>query len=429
MSLSKKLPIILMVVFIGILLFGNLTITNTTKITTLLSIVAFPFLSINGLLMMLAFLLPVNSGISSTYIFPYILVLIAFKELKQSKGKVRNASHNCLIIILIIYEIIMNIAVDKAIDNQFILYATCLVFLFHCINLQDLDFRSICIAYATGTALLLLCAVLMALNSGLSIGTLGAAYDTRIGMAMTVAERTALISDNANNLGYYSIVAISILLLLIRRTKLWERVFLVLLLGICLFGGIFTVSRTWLALLVLVVAMTICFGYDWKSKISYTLLICAVGFYLVSYLMENTMVFESMLSRFEDMSRFNSRTYLMEEYFEFLRNNPVRIFTGTGALTYKQICNASNSVHNGTQQLLICYGVFGMIWFLIELFKPIFRCIKSKKFKMWRIVPFISGFAFVQMIQLVNPCVLMLPLMICILFMKIPEANGNERSS
>ena len=78
---------------------------------------------------------------------------------------------------------------------------------------------------------------------------------------------------------------------------------------------------------------------------------------------------------------------------------------GTGTIEYQRTLAISNSMHNATQQVLICYGIPGCVIFLYLMLAPVLR-LGKKRMLYW--LPFIGAIVFVQSIQFILPCTLML---------------------
>ena len=120
------------------------------------------------------------------------------------------------------------------------------------------------------------------------------------------------------------------------------------------------------------------------------------------------------------MSTAGGRSVLFARYMDAFLANPRLYFTGTGVTSYKEITGIYNSMHNATEQILVCYGIFGSILFFIGLLTPIVRCLRKNK-DLWKmkILPFFAVVLFIQTIQFVNPDMLMMPYVIAVYCLRI----------
>ena len=192
--------------------------------------------------------------------------------------------------------------------------------------------------------------------------------------------------------------------------------------------SLFTISRTFVIVLVIMLALFFLTGNNFKQRIKVLAIIALILAIVVPYLQENTQIFEAFTERFEDenLATGTGRTEIFIEYMRFLWENPLRLIFGTGATFYREICNFSHSMHNGTQQILVSYGLVGFSPIMIFLFGPIFAFFRKNKFKLIKILPILAVVLFTQTIQFLNPNNLMLPYAVAMLCMKIPDAEDVE---
>ena len=74
---------------------------------------------------------------------------------------------------------------------------------------------------------------------------------------------------------------------------------------------------------------------------------------------------------------------------------------------YRTILNVFNSIHNATQQIIVCLGIPGSVLYLIALLLPVFKVIRHKvELVYW--IPFLGIVVFLQSIQFLNPSMFML---------------------
>lgn len=418
---SKRLLVISILTFGVVLLTGNLFGVNTSRITDLLGLFFFFINDVNGIIVLLCFLIPLNTGITKLYIFFFAVLFIIFKEKK--------VKFNILILFVSIslYEYIMSFTVNGFDIKYYFTYISILFILIYILFKEDgINARACCYAFIAGSALLLLCVLLTAFQKyGVSQVLSGM---VRIGVygEAELLESATIISDNANNLGYYSSIAITLAILLIKKTDKKTKTLLMISIIINTVGGVFTLSRSWVLVSLIGLVLSVLFGYEVKSKIAISIGLFISLYLVYQVLLTQTNVMQAMIDRIflsEGRQSFaeNDRFKLINEYWDFLRNNPTRIWTGTGAMMYKEICRCSNSLHSGAQQILISYGIPGCIVFAYILFYPIISWFKTHKFKIHHIIPILTVVVFTQTIQFLNPYILMLPYAVGICYMRIIE--------
>ena len=220
---------------------------------------------------------------------------------------------------------------------------------------------------------------------------------------------------NANNLAYFSIVLIALLVSLKEQVFSSNYLFLVLLI-IAVLSGILSRSRTWIMLTsVLVIVEFI----SRKGTARIKFLCSAIALGLIAFYF-----FSDFMNRLEldNISTAGNRTVLMKEYFDYMSKHIEYMFSGTGAIYYKEITKCSNSCHNAFQQVYIAYGVIGCLFFGTTIIKSIVNHHKSSTILNY--LPFIVAIFFIQSIQLLNPFHLMIPLAVSSLAYKINNTTN-----
>ena len=417
-NIINTLPIITMAVLSVVLFCGNVFVVNTSKIVDLICIVSFPFFNVSGLMMMTAFLIPVNSGITTLYIFGYIAVLLIVKDRKF------NLIFLLSLIAIVAYELVL-IAVNAELDViKFVQYAEVLFLFIYGLTREKLEYKKICYSYILGVVILLVAVLATASQTyGFEEVING---EIRIGYNEDFAIHggaVAFIQDNANNIGYYSVLASTMCVLLAKNAKwagktlLWASFVLIVLIAA------FTVSRTWLFLTMAGIVLAVLFGYKGKAKIGVLIALAAiVALVSVLFLSESAIV-ESFTGRLNQIDEDN-RGEIALKYLDYLGNNPLVIIFGTGAIDYRLISGIQESLHFGFLQILVSYGVFGFGFWMWLMFSPIWKHCVAHGFKIGKLVPVLVVLVFVQTIQFLNPYVLMLPFMIAVCYMKIPEREN-----
>ena len=110
-------------------------------------------------------------------------------------------------------------------------------------------------------------------------------------------------------------------------------------------------------------------------------------------------------------------------YMEAFLSNPRYIIFGTGVTQYKAMTGLWGSVHNGTQQILVCCGLLGFVVYMVGLLKPVVDIRRTRKRKMAYWLPWVGCVLYVQTTQFLNPMMLMLPYIIGVYALKSEEVK------
>jgi O-antigen ligase len=272
--------------------------------------------------------------------------------------------------------------------------------------------------YAIGVSVIALAIIFHAIEeygmAGLFLGSMRIGGD--IDLDINAGHQYTVM--NANTLAYFSITALSLLLFV--REAINDRVFKVIIIIILLLAGVLSTSRTWLVLGAMV---GIIYFMTTRQKGKLGFIITTIALFLVA--ISFTDYSENLVSRFEerfqdeDVISGGGRESLFNAYNTFLRNNPDYIVFGTGTLYYKQVTNIYESTHSGFQQLYLCYGIVGVVLYLICFILFFKRYRKGKKFQLACFMPFFTCLVFDQTIQFLMPYFLMLPFVATMLPLKL----------
>ena len=212
--------------------------------------------------------------------------------------------------------------------------------------------------------------------------------------------------------------------LLLRQAKMSSKFLLVLALAVNILVGAFTISRTWILLTIVGVSLAFLFGYRGAQRIALFASFGIILILLVIVLLETSDIQQAFSNRFDTVSE-DTRMSLLGEYMDFLWKNPLRLIFGTGALYYKEISGCSNSLHCGSQQILVSYGIMGVLFWLWLMISPIRRYLLNHKFEFRAILPVLIVVVYTQTIQFINPYMLVMPYMVAVCFMKTLK-SGEE---
>lgn len=228
---------------------------------------------------------------------------------------------------------------------------------------------------------------------------------------------------NANNVAYFSITAISLILFSPKCVySSFERFFFLFLL---FFVGVLSTSRTWLILMGVIFILFFLFS-GVKRKISGLILVITLFFVVLQYTEYTENFVDRFSSRMEDQENVESlggRVDLFKAYNDYMNSHPERKMYGTGVLYYSNICKIWNGMHSGVQQIYVCYGIIGIMIFLTSFFLFYRKYLRGKKVFFFNIIPFIICLIFDQTIQFLSPHALMFPFVATLLPFKLSRMD------
>lgn len=358
-------------------------------------------------------------GGSGIHGIAYIPLLIALFY----KSKSINIHQIGFALLVLVFEFVHIAFGSFAIDfNRYIIFGLNILFFFFLLfdnKINNKDVRDDIKFYIIGTAFALFIVVLHSvILYGVADTLLG--YKRLGALEAEEIEGDMATTFNANYMAYYAVVAFALALFVkgIFR-KAW---FKALMMFVVVLAGVMTASRSWLLVMAFIMIVYFLFSRV-RNKIALLFVVFVVFVVAQRYTSISSAFYGRFAQRIEgqDISEAGMRLSLFKQYNEFLVQHPERMIYGTGALNYKIICAIPYSVHNGTQQIVVCYGLLGVLilfWIGIK-FYDLF--IKKRKTPFWDYVPFIACVLFVQSIQLVSPVSLILPFAAAILPLKLDK--------
>ncbi len=299
--------------------------------------------------------------------------------------------------------------------KEYIMYSTVIALFFYLIfnNKNDIDVSCFIFYYLLGTTFILFVVSLQLLCTfGIDEIAMGVHRSgARMGddaMEVITGEQTGL---NANNIAFFSITNISLLLLGKKNLNL-SKVTIFIMFVVALLAGLISVSRTWMMLLAIVLLAYMILQRNFKQFFIALLSILILTFVVILSESEYTqMVYTMFEGRFEDanMSTAGGRTDLFKAYNDFWLQNFEYILTGTGVIYYRDIANLPNSLHNSTQQIYVCTGIVGVVVFLSVIINYFRLYVRGNKIPYLFYLPFFTCLVFSQSIQFFNPYYLIFP--------------------
>ena len=236
-----------------------------------------------------------------------------------------------------------------------------------------------------------------------------------------------MLKVNANTMAYYSVAGMAIAMVLQKRERGIKRIILCAGMIFLAVAGILTVSRSWMVAAIIFLLLVI---FEETKSVKSVLIGVTIGSVLALaayfWIVNTPEILTGYLTRWSNSSAQTGggRFILFAEYMKAFVKNPRYLLTGTGVTQYRMVIGAKNAIHNGCQQIIVCYGVLGTFVFLYSIIKP-FRYVKYKKDILYW-MPFIIVILFVQTIQFVNPEILMLPYAIAYMVLRLGEIDHEE---
>lgn len=397
------------VVLICALLFGRdiFALPINSHVVTLISVPAFLFLDYQLLVAFIMFLIPLISGVSAGELMLLAAISIVCKR------KNNGFFQYIVIMVTIGLEVFASTYYPNINYAEMFQYFMITIVLFLLLlNYDCLDYK-ICVKYYFYG---IICAVFVAIFGSLMSGGLDLShlisykFRSHIGTWVETVDGARLVF-NANTYAYFCLSGVVCGLFLLntsvkRKNKKYIFAFIGLL-GIC---GMLSISRTYILVLVMVICL-----YSMTGKINIHKMLRFVVVFLCLFIggyvaiKSNSSITSAFIDRFtgEDIETGGKRLILIREYLEAFRANPRFLWLGTGVVEYRTILNVFNSIHNATQQIIVCLGIPGSVLYLIALLLPVFKVIRHKvELVYW--IPFLGIVVFLQSIQFLNPSMFML---------------------
>ena len=370
---------------------------------------------------LLCFLFPLSCGIPSNFIYPLLICILFIKDPQKSLNKV------VLFIVIFLMEIshygyyTFDIQIAEIVG-----YASFLFLMFYIIadNPKDVDYGKCITLFCIGAAVLLLGIII---NNSLLISQLDPINGiVRLGDNKELgdfSETRMMLTANANTIGYYSIAAISCLLVLQYYKKINSILFLILF-AVSFYGGVLSVSRTWAILMIFSVIVYLRFM---KHNIVKSLLLIGVlSIGVVVFLSQNEIILEFFTQRFTEdstnLSTAGGRTIIFKSYNDYLADNPFSLLWGEGAVYYKEASGIASATHNALQQIIVSYGLVGLCIFICAFIRSTKKYFSKKE--LMAILPLCMMVLFVQTIQILNPYFLMAPIIVAFYALKMGKSQS-----
>ena len=166
-----------------------------------------------------------------------------------------------------------------------------------------------------------------------------------------------------------------------------------------------------------------------KSKKMLLSAACGMIFFLVAILIlyYRTNLLQLFLERVntDNFRTGGRRTVIFQEYSYWLNEHIIYCIFGTGAEYYREVVNLPYSVHNGLQNILVSYGIIGLLIFVILFFSAIKKSRNGQKRGVIAYYPLIAFILFTQTVQFLVPNYYMMTSIACFFVLRI-NYNSQE---
>ena len=401
-----------------------------------LYIIAFVVFNYKQIAILLTFSIALLYGLPNTYI-----LIIGSIALLYKGRNVLNFRLYLIPLILIAQELVLMLSyttVDMADELAFL--STLIIFA----TLLQMDgsmAKETVLSYVIGVTAAF---VIVILSTGNAVGFPSLfAGNVRLGYeaaspagGVSVPSAGVSLRFNPNEVAYFSITALSAALLLLVRTGV-NKILLVVCSAVCIVAGVLSQSRTWIIVVAFLALLQLVTSIRSAKMARRTFM--AIGIFVACaaiFLVNNPGVQDQILGRFENgnLMTAGGRTEIMNEYNDYLVHNDGRLVFGSGVVGYRDVSGISSSTHNGIQQLIVCYGLFGSLLFIGLVAFSVARAQKGREVVAVCWIPLITTLLFLQSVQLINPWLLMLPLVcaiqaVCLSERRPDDGGGNVRTS
>ncbi len=322
-----------------------------------------------GIYCMLAFLAPLSTGISATYIAAIALVILL---LKQRRMYLHFAGLMSMLGVLVLELLSALRGRFDLVEYLRFVGMFAVTFLYMLDGSDEYNHEGMVRAFILGycVAMASIMGQMMSQYSLEAIFTMGVRLgDTRD--LVGNGTEGMLVSYNPNGLGTLCLLT-GLMCLAMYRKKSKLRYMAIFAVTVLL--GVMTQSRTFvLTFAAGMVGWLFLGGSGWRTAAK-RLLICVAG--LVGLLMVAVLVVPEYLAgivlRFQVSDLGNGRGEIMAHYFEEILRSADRIIFGVGMQNYAEKLDYEMSAHNAIQEILVMWGVLGLIAVLI-LFIGVFR--------------------------------------------------------
>lgn len=371
-----------------------------------MQIINIPFLCFSFLCIIASITLPLS------LLYMYIICLVPFcRALPYSEmilivlistlvrriikdGKIKHPISYVLVLFLVAIELIGE-SIWGEFSNEIIYLAVYLIFISYYIGnrLYSTLESKVIKQYILSTILALGFVIFREIN------TLGLDYIMTYNVRFGANTNDIMVTNfNSNEMGLYAIIAISLSLVLYIYMK--KIIYLFSAIGLSLLG-IFSISRTFMVLLILVwLIFLVMSKLSLTKKIIILFLLFLISFVLFILFPE---MIEWISGYFQERTlESGGRINLITLYFDKQFDSIYGFLFGYTSM-YMNVLKTNIAVHNGLQEMLICWGIVGTVVALYWIYTMIKKVgLSNKKIQinnMYKWFPLIVFFIYIQAIQ------------------------------
>ena len=414
LKLSGKLLLVGFVAMLSVILIARDVFSIAVSKFILLGIcAAFLFVADDTIrISMISFLLPLMCGIPSTYVLFCIMGLLLLRN--------RLSITTVLYFSIFILLEFLGLAFGSTMLNSEVVKQILFVCIFFALlfTTEKVNYLQCMSLYFVGA--ILVCGVIVAYSlmrapsDWLSLFSKGW---YRFGDVALEDVQGMTLRLNSNSLAYFSLTGLFQGIILLTKEKGLKRWFVLSGTGFLAVAGILSVSRSW------ILVMLGCLGLFLISHLTNPKRILLISSVLVvfvgiGYFVAKTYpeLLQGIITRMthSSMEGGNGRVELMTEYADLLFGDLRMLLFGSGATYYRTAYGMTTSIHNGTLQIFLAYGIVGGSIFILGMVFSLRKGYATGRSSLIFWLPLIATVVFAQTIQFLNPCYLMLPYIIAV---------------
>jgi hypothetical protein len=392
-------------------------------ILVLIAGAAFVILNESEAVALIAYLIPLFSGLPGNYILGFASIIILFK-----RGNNIVLSKAVLAPIIILLMELVHLFTPPSTLGEFYIYSVYIIALTLLLLDKKVIYDNELIIFSYSLVVVFaMTEILINTMNNLTLANI-MQYGVRIGNLTNVIGNlkgsTMILSNDQNMLGYYCAISISALLV-ISYKKVSSYVITIPIIAITTFYGILSMSRAFI--IVIGIILTIYIGNSlrdsWKGIKNILMLFIIIAIVAICVNIFFPQVIEMIATRFNSSDITGGRGAILGEYDNFILSSVWSLFFGSGLQNMNIKANLASAPHNAIQQTIVAYGVFGFFivaWWLGAMYKNSRRG-TPKKINLVFLLPCFTLCMYLQSLQFLSPYTLMLPMII--VFCSIQLAN------
>ncbi|MBQ8529369.1 MAG: hypothetical protein IJ459_06495 [Clostridia bacterium] len=395
---SRLLFWVMMVGFMGLIYVRNIMKIEYPIVVLLLYVGAMALLCDHDEIVALAVsFVPFSAAFQYRYALLVLIVIYAIKHL----GDLKKINITALVplLLMMVWELLHGIVGEFSFISFFQGF-TELIFCSFLISMPNKKFDfpfisrvlAICVAFACTVLLLKLLP-----DVGYSFVKIFEGGDYRFGINDENAE-SYVMNYNSNSLGFMCNMSISGLLIRMKSRK--ANVLDIALIAVLVFYGTLTLSRSFVLCFALIAVLFMLASSVNVGRLLKNVVLMTFAVALMLFILQLTVpyVLENIVSRFMEDDVTGGRAGLMVWYNDYLFSDPEHFVFGTGLqhilskVNHGAQIQADGVPHNAVQELLVVWGLPGLLLFGFFVFNLILNARKHNKIKLANLIPIIVWF-------------------------------------